>query len=623
MARRHRPHIVLVLADDLGYNGVGYHNNDLLTPNLDQLAANGVRIDSFYAYRLCGPSRASLLTGRMPYKLEATRTNFIEFWEESGTELTYTMLPEQLRRQGYSTHLVGKWHQGFYHPSYLPLQRGFETFFGFLGGCEDHVTQRVCPTACERREYPGVGQPVDLFRNHRVARGENGSTSGYSHNCLRFAAAATKVVQDYALRASMVSASLPSSFSAMAAPAAMHANATSAPLFLFLSLQDPHAPIQTPKRFEGLYSHSSSLRNRWSGMVSAIDETVANVTSALRIARMWQRTLFIFASDNGSPVAGWGAAGSNAPFRGGKGNDWEGGVRTPAFVSGGWVPRNRRGLVLTGLMHICDFYATFCSLAGSVSTDGRRGCPRDRGPAPVDSVDMSSWWLSGQPEAPSPREEIVHDLNAYSRSGADGVRHRSGVIRVGAWKLLAKRTGQAAYFGAFSPEVPANISAARTDVEAALSALVLRQRTTGERLGFVDFRARRRGLQEKLAALKKEGQARLRALESASACSLGRPCLFNIARDPTEHYDLSSQHPQRVRRLRALLAQRWDEFHLGDRPFGRNGEKPLQTVARWRRGYCAAALGNHGFMAPWYAPGDAPRAATPACGTLVNVSRRL
>jgi arylsulfatase B len=597
--RADRPHIVLVLADDLGYNGVGYHNNQLLTPNLDQLAANGLRISSFYAYRLCGPSRASLLTGRMPYKLEATRTNFIEFWEESGTELSYTMLPEQLRRQGYSTHLVGKWHQGFYHPSYLPLQRGFESFFGFLGGCEDHVTQRVCPTACERRDYPGVGQPVDLFRNRRVALGENGSTSGYSHNCLRFAAAATKVVQDYALRVS------------------------TAPLFLFLSLQDPHAPIQTPPRFERLYTHSSPLRNRWSGMVSAIDETVANVTSALRRARMWQQTLFVFASDNGSPVAGWGAAGSNAPFRGGKGNDWEGGVRTPAFVSGGWVPRDRRGLVLTGLMHICDFYATFCSLAGAVSSDGRRGCPRDRGPAPMDSVDMSSWWLSGQPEAPSPRQEIVHDLNAYSRGGADGVRRRSGVIRVGAWKLLAKRSGQAAYFGAFSPEPPANISAARIDAEAALSALVLRQRTTSDRLGFVDFRARRRALQGKIAALKQEGQARLRALDTAAACSLLRPCLFNIARDPIERHDVSSQHPQHVRRLRALLARRWDEFHLGERPFGRNGEKPLQTVARWRRGYCAAALGNRGFMAPWYASADAPRAETPAYGTLVNASGGL
>jgi arylsulfatase I/J len=94
-----RPHIVFVMADDLGFNGVGYHNAELHTPALNELSSTGLRLESFYAYRLCGPSRASLLTGRMPYKLEATRTNLIEFWEESGTELEYTLLPEHLRKR--------------------------------------------------------------------------------------------------------------------------------------------------------------------------------------------------------------------------------------------------------------------------------------------------------------------------------------------------------------------------------------------------------------------------------------------------------------------------------------------------------------------------------------------
>lgn len=353
-----RPHIVLTLVDDLGFGGVGYHNSELRTPTLDRLAARGLRLDSFYTYRLCGPSRASLLTGRTPYKLEATRTNFIEFWEESGTEIEYSMLPEQLHRLGYTTHLVGKWHQGFYHPRYLPMARGFDSFFGFLGGCEDHVTQRVCPTGCEGDLYPGVGRPVDLFRNDRVAVGENGSAS-FSHNCLRFGAEAVAVIQKYAVgtKHAMGSAAKPLK--------------PLKPLFLFLSLQDPHAPAQTPLRFERLYSYESRLRNVWSGMVSAIDETVANVTLALRQAHMWANTLLVFASDNGSPVAGWGAAGSNAPLRGGKATDWEGGVRTPAFVSGGWLPRHQRGVRLSGLIHIADLYATFCAVAADGSTGAR------------------------------------------------------------------------------------------------------------------------------------------------------------------------------------------------------------------------------------------------------------
>eukprot|EP00966_Prymnesium_polylepis_P112590 2604747-Prymnesium_polylepis.1 len=169
------PHIVLALADDLGFNGVGYRNRQLRTPTIDALAATGLRLESFYTHRLCGPSRAALLTGRMPYKLEATRTNFVEFWEESGTEVEYTLLPEQLRQHGYATASVGKWHQGFFHPAYLPTARGFDFFYGFLGGCEDHITQRNCCPACERRRYPGVGVPVDLFRNDKPAFGENGS----------------------------------------------------------------------------------------------------------------------------------------------------------------------------------------------------------------------------------------------------------------------------------------------------------------------------------------------------------------------------------------------------------------------------------------------------------------
>lgn len=581
-----KPHIVLTLADDLGYNGVGYNNKELLTPAIDRLAQRGLILDSFYTYRLCGPSRASLLTGRMPYKLEATRTNFIEFWEESGTELAYSMLPQQLRKLGYSTHMIGKWHQGFYHPKYLPLQRGFDSFFGFLGGCEDHVTQRVCPTGCEGKEYPGVGKPIDLFRDNRPALGENGSVSGFSHNCLRFGAAAVQIIRTYAARGAL------------------------APLFLFLSLQDPHAPIQTPPRFENLYSHPNALRNRWSGMVSAIDETVANVTSALRDARLWARTLFIFASDNGSPVCGWGAAGSNAPLRGGKGTDWEGGVRTPALVSGGWLPRPRRGLRLSGLVHIADLYATFCAVAGAVTTAGQPGCPRDGGAAPVDSIDMSSFFQRGAAHAgPSPRLEIIHDLNGYSRRGADGVRRRSGVIRVGRWKLVAKRSAQAAWFGPFSPEAPANVSAALRSVRAAMAALSLQRASAGLRAA--DVRKRRRAMQREAAALTAESKGRLRAMEAAAECSLFHPCLYDIAADPAERHDVAKANAQHVDRLRSALIQRWDEFHLGERRFGRLGEKPTQTVTRWRRGYCGAALRHSGFMAPWAAQDEAVRPESP------------
>lgn len=431
----------------------------------------------------------------------------------------------------------------------------------------------------------------DLFRDDDVAYGENGTTI-HSHNCLRFGAEATAVVKRHAALA--VSRR-------QQAAGASEVSVAPQPLFLLLSMQDPHAPTQTPQRLQDLYSFPNRLRNIWSGMCSCIDEAVANVTYALREHRMWANTLFIFASDNGSPVAGWGAAGSNHPLRGGKATDWEGGVRTPCLVAGGWVPRSRRGKRLNGLVHIADLYATLCSIAGGVG-----GCPRDRGPADVDSIDMSSFWLRGPPHAPSPRREIVHDLNGYAREG-----NRSGVIRVGAWKLVAKRDRQATWFGRFSPEAPSNVTAAQAKAQSALKQLKLQQQqraggaaAVGTRAERTEWRKRRSAVQAELADLRKAAQRHFAAGLKAEDCSLRLPCLYHIPTDPEERTDLALQEPLRVDRLRKVLASRYDAFHLGPKPFGRKGERPVQTVDRWRKGYCGAAMVHKGLMAPWMAMTD-------------------
>ena len=329
------PHIVFALCDDLGFNGVGYHNAQVATPQIDHLAANGVRLESFYTAPVCGPSRAALMTGRMPHKLQAGIGNLGTFWKEEGIDLSYTLLPQMLRNLGYATALIGKWHGGHARRAYLPTMRGFDTFYGFLAGCEDHVTQRNCCSECNKKRWPGVQQPVDLHRDGDPALFENG-TSTYSHNVLRWAAAAVKQVHAHAARQRMKrlhqqqlqdqeqqQGLSPSSLSRIMQP-----------LFLYIALQDPHAPYQVPSRFEEPFRHVfQPLRRIWYGMVSAIDETISNLTVALRNEGMWPRTLFWFASDNGSPVTGWGAGGSNHPLRGGKGEYWEGGVPTLGLES--------------------------------------------------------------------------------------------------------------------------------------------------------------------------------------------------------------------------------------------------------------------------------------------------
>jgi len=204
---------------------------------------------------------------------------------------------------------------------------------------------------------------------------------------------------------------------------------------LYVALHNTHAPFQVPEDWEQQYSHSQRLRNIWSGMVTFVDDSVHNITSALHESNLWNNTLLIVTCDNGSPIGGWGAAGSNAPLRGGKASNWEGGVRVPAILNGGWLPSARRGVELRGLAHVSDWYSTFASLAGADDAD-------PGGPAPLDSLDLSQW-LSGQATT-SPRQLIVHDHHAPSKS-------TTGAIRYGDMKLIVGEESQATWFGQFSP----------------------------------------------------------------------------------------------------------------------------------------------------------------------------
>lgn len=190
--------------------------------------------------------------------------------------------------------MIGKWHQGFYAPQYLPTARGFDSYLGFLSGCEDHENQQNCCAPCNRTKY-GIGKPVDLFGDTSPAYGLNGTNNGFT-----FTSAAVDLVHNHA------------------------ASAAHQPFFLYLSLHNTHAPFQVPTLYSDQFSHPQALRNTWSGMVAMVDETMRNLTSALQSTGMWENTLLVMAGDNGSPVCGWGAAGSNAPLRGGKASNWEG-----------------------------------------------------------------------------------------------------------------------------------------------------------------------------------------------------------------------------------------------------------------------------------------------------------
>ena len=388
------PNIVIVLADDLGFGGVSWAPaGDLLTPALDVLRQESVLLSSYYAYKYCSPSRASLLTGRFPYKTESTRNNLIPYSQEEGVNLNFTFLPQRLKDAGYATHGVGKWHQGLWSLPFTPTRRGFDSFRGYLAGGQDHFTQdSFGECGCAQKDMWGDGAVN--------ATGEN------TYNAFRFTARAVEVIEATA--------------------------AAGAPLFLYVALQNVHAPIEADPSFSRLYPNIKyDLRRNWNAMVSTMDSSVGNITAALKKAGMWENTVLWWASDNGSPVQ---VGGTNFPLRGSKGSNWEGGVRVPAMVGGGLVPPAQRGTARGGLVHVSDIYATALALAGLPPADGAW--------APVDGLNV--WpYVSGAAPA-SPRALIVHEHNLF-----DGPPSH-GALRSGDLKLVIQAEPSADWYGVSS-----------------------------------------------------------------------------------------------------------------------------------------------------------------------------
>jgi arylsulfatase A-like enzyme len=481
------------------------------------------------------------------------------------------MFPEKLKNAPtpYSTHMVGKWHSGFYTPDYLPTSRGFDTYYGFLSGCEDHVNQANCCSPCTDElavntstcTVPACqGTPtqnttnswhvVDLYETNGVATAQNGTNNMYG-----FTSNAVDKIKKHALQ--------------MEAETAVSSEAKATPFFLYAALHNTHAPFQVPTQFSSMFNYDLPLRNTWAGMVAAVDETIANITVALRATDMWDDTIFVFATDNGSPVCGWGAAGSNHPLRGSKATDWEGGVRVPAFITGGKnvFPSKLRGATTHGLVHISDWYRTFSSWGGVKDVVDHGG------PSPQDGVDLSKWLLDDPVNTPSPRNEVIHDHYYRGPEGESreyDSRHDTwkvvvprnqgkkvtsaptpqptpyptpngtGAMRVGDWKIMIGAQHQATWFGAFSPNATFNGSAVNAD----------------------------------------------------TAC-VSYPCLFNISNDPTEHHDVAQQFPDVI----ATLLERWAKLDHTYHPDGPGVPGPKSD----RNGYCAFAKRSGDFMGPWRA----------------------
>jgi arylsulfatase A-like enzyme len=304
-----KPNFVLIFADDLGYGDLScYGSKTIATPNLDKLAAEGARFTQFYSCAPnCTPSRAGLLTGRYQVRSGLVRVLFPK--DKVGIEEGEVTLAEALKKQGYATGMVGKWHLGC-QPEHLPTKHGFDSYLGI--------------------PYSNDMKPTPLYRNEEQIEEpavQATLTKRYAEEAVRFVKASK-----------------------------------GKPFFLYFAHTMPHVPLAVSDAFKG-----KSKGGLYGDVVEELDWSVGEVMKALKDAGVEQNTLVFFTSDNGPWLVKKEHGGSAGPLRNGKGTPYEGGIREPAIAW--WPGKIPEGRTVTEPAITLDVFPTFAALAGGKLDD--------------------------------------------------------------------------------------------------------------------------------------------------------------------------------------------------------------------------------------------------------------
>ena len=287
------PNIVLIMADDLGYGGIScFGNTTIHTPNLDLLAAKGIKLTDFHSNgSVCSPTRAALMTGKYQQRTGVGGVITAKSHRDVGLSLTETTMAEEFKKYGYNCGMFGKWHLG-YPKEYNPTLQGFDEFRGFVSGNVDYHSH-----------YDLAGQ-LDWWRGTEI---EN--EDGYS----------TDLITEYGMK--YIQKNDPKK--------------TGKPFFLFLPHEAPHGPYQrrVDEILRGPNRARPVMKNRdissiYKEMVEVMDEGIGKIIKTLKETGQYNNTIIVFLSDNGA-----NRKGDNGPLKGFKGSPYEGGSRVPAIFS--------------------------------------------------------------------------------------------------------------------------------------------------------------------------------------------------------------------------------------------------------------------------------------------------
>ncbi|MCB0602832.1 MAG: sulfatase [Saprospiraceae bacterium] len=355
---------IILFADDLGYGDLGvYGHPTIRTPRLDKMANEGQKWTNFYVgASVCTPSRAALLTGRLPVRSGMTsRVNRVLFPDsKNGLPAEEITLAEQLKKAGYATACVGKWHLGS-KEQYLPTNNGFDYYYGIpYSNDMDNVADFQAIGGYMNFWKTAARKDINMFQVPLMRNTEIIERPANQHTITkRYTDESIKFINEH----------------------------KESPFFLYLAYNLPHVPLFASKEFEG-----TSPRGLYGDVVEEIDYNVGRVLDTLAAMGLAENTIVVFTSDNGPWLIMNQEGGSAGLLRNGKGSTWEGGMREPCIF---WSPGNIKPGLVTGIGTTMDLFTTFSTLAGVAIPDDRV----------IDGIDISATLFEN---APSPRNEMFY-----------------------------------------------------------------------------------------------------------------------------------------------------------------------------------------------------------------------